>query len=158
MTALTAKDIMNPEILAAHAHWTLDRLAGFLVENGISGAPVIGDDETLVGVVSLTDLVRDSSLHLHEISAAQTHDYYHYALQSQYAREEIAALRIQTEPLVTVHDIMTPLIFQVSENTPIQDVADTMIRGRIHRVFVTSRKKVVGIIAALDMLKIIRDS
>ncbi|MEZ5583631.1 MAG: CBS domain-containing protein [Candidatus Competibacteraceae bacterium] len=121
MTVFTAQQIMNPEILAAHAHWTLDQLAGFLVESGISGAPVIDDDEKLIGVVSLTDLVRHNSLNLHEIATEQTHDYYHYtALQEQYAREELAALRIQAEPLVTVHDIMTPMIFQVSEITPVQ--------------------------------------
>jgi len=158
MTVLTAQQIMNPEILTAHAHWTLDQLAGFLVENGISGAPVVSDDESLIGVVSLTDLVRHDSMHGYEVTAEQTHDYYHYALQEQYAREELAALRVQTELLATVNDIMTPLIFQVSENTPVQEVADTMIRGRIHRVFVTRGKKVVGLIAALDMLKIIRDS
>jgi CBS domain-containing protein len=36
-------------------------------------------------------------------------------------------------------------------------VADAMIRGRIHRVFVTRDEKLVGIITTMDMLKIIRD-
>jgi len=32
-----------------------------------------------------------------------------------------------------------------------------MVRGRIHRVLVTSRKKVVGIVSALDILQVVRD-
>jgi CBS domain-containing protein len=52
---------------------------------------------------------------------------------------------------------MTPMIFQVTEDTPVQQVADMMIKNRIHRVFVTREEKVVGIISTPDILKIIRD-
>jgi signal-transduction protein with cAMP-binding, CBS, and nucleotidyltransferase domain len=39
----------------------------------------------------------------------------------------------------------------------VQQVADMMIKNRIHRVFVTRQEKVVGIISTPDILKIIRD-
>jgi signal-transduction protein with cAMP-binding, CBS, and nucleotidyltransferase domain len=39
----------------------------------------------------------------------------------------------------------------------VQQVADMMIKKRIHRVFVTREGKVVGIISTPDILKIIRD-
>jgi len=52
---------------------------------------------------------------------------------------------------------MTPMIFQVTEHTPVQEVADMMIKNRIHRVFVTRNEKVIGIISTPDMLKVIRD-
>jgi CBS domain-containing protein len=52
---------------------------------------------------------------------------------------------------------MTPMIFQVTEDTPVQQVADMMIKNRIHRIFVTRDEKVVGIISTPDMLKVIRD-
>ncbi len=58
---------------------------------------------------------------------------------------------------MTVRDIMTPTIFRVDENATVQQVAGTMIRGRIHRVFVTQEEKGVGIISAADMLRVIRD-
>lgn len=156
MNTLTIKDIMTRDIMMAHAHWTLDRLAEFFTDNYISGAPVVADDGELVGVVSLTDMVRHNSLH-DSFEGNDVHEYYHQFLGEQYAREEIAALRIRTEALVTVRDIMTPIIFEVHENATPQEVADAMIRGRIHRVFVTRDKRVVGIVSALDMLRIIRD-
>jgi CBS domain-containing protein len=157
MISLKARDILNRTVLAAHDDWPLDRLAEFFADNSISGAPVVGDDEELIGVVSLTDLVRYTSLQLREWPVEQPHAYYQHPLQNHYAREELAALRIKGEPPLTVHDIMTPMVFQVGEDTPVQKVADTMIRGHIHRVFVTHDKKVVGIISALDMLKVVRD-
>jgi CBS domain-containing protein len=49
------------------------------------------------------------------------------------------------------------MIFSVSENTSVQEVADVMLKGRIHRVFVTRDGRLAGIVTALDMLKVIRD-
>ena len=157
MNMLTAKDIMNTEILLAQADWSLDRLAEFFIDNYISGAPVISQDEELIGVVSLTDIVRYASFHIQETRQDDVHDYYLRGLERRYAQEDIAALGLKPEPMETVRDIMTPLIFDVREDTPIKSIADTMVRGHIHRLFVTRGKQVVGIITALDMLRTIRD-
>ena len=157
MNTLTAKDIMNTEILLAQADWSLDRLAEFFIDNYISGAPVISQDEELIGVVSLTDIVRYASFHIQETWQDDVHEYYLRGLENRYAQEEIAALGLKPEPMGTVRDIMTPLIFDVPEDAPLKSIADTMVRGHIHRLFVTRGKQVVGIITALDMLRMIRD-
>lgn len=157
MNTLTAKDIMTPEILVARADWSLDRLAEFFIDNYISGAPVISEEEALIGVVSLTDIVRHDSFHAHETPVDDIPDYYLRGLEGRYAREEIAALGLQPESAVAVRDIMTPMVFEVGEDTPLRAIADTMVRGHIHRVFVTRDRRVVGIITALDMLQVIRD-
>ena len=52
---------------------------------------------------------------------------------------------------------MTPMIYKVTEDTQVQRVADVMIRNQIHRVFVTREERIVGIVSAVDLLKIIRD-
>ena len=59
--------------------------------------------------------------------------------------------------MVTVRDIMTPVIYKVSEDTLVPEVADTMIKNRIHRVFVTHEEQLVGIIATPEMLQVVRD-
>jgi CBS domain-containing protein len=53
---------------------------------------------------------------------------------------------------------MTPMVFDVTEGMKVKQVADTMIRGRIHRVFVTRDEKLTGVITTVDMLKVIRNS
>ena len=155
MRGLTAKHVMTSDVLAVEADWSVDRLAEFLMENSISGAPVQSKKGNLIGVVSLTDIVQHETQP--EKDPHWPHDYYLHALERQCAREEVASFRIEAEPLTTVRAIMTPMIFQVTEDTTVQQVADLMIKNRIHRVFVTRDEKVVGIISTPDVLKIIRD-
>lgn len=154
---MTVSDVMQREVLAAEGDWSLEELADFLVDNSISGAPVVGANDRLVGVVSLTDIVRQNRMQEHGADRADAHDVYLYDLGRHLGREELREMHIQVESAVQVRDIMTPMIFSVGEDTAVQEVADTMLKGRIHRVFVTRDGKLSGIVTALDMLKVIRD-
>ena len=49
---------MQSKVLSVHQETTLPELARLLTEHGVSGAPVVGSQGDLVGVVSQTDLVR----------------------------------------------------------------------------------------------------
>ena len=155
MKGLTAKHVMNSKVLVAEPDWSINRLAEFFMENCISGAPVQTSNGPLMGVVSLTDVVHNKTQA--EKDREWPHDYYLHALERKYAREEFAGFQIETEPITTVRDIMTTMIFKVTENTPVQQVADMMIRNHIHRVVVLREEKVAGIISTPDMLKIVRD-
>jgi CBS domain-containing protein len=154
---MTVSDVMRSELLAVEAGWSLDQLADFLVDKGISGAPVTAADGQLIGVVSLTDIVRQSRLPDDTTDRDDTHDVYLYDLERRMDRDELRELHIQYEETTQVLDIMTPIVFSVGENTSVQDVAETMLKGGIHRVFVTRDSKLVGIVTALDMLQVIRD-
>jgi CBS domain-containing protein len=157
IVSLVAKDIMTYRILKVQEDWSLQRLIQFFLENSISGAPVVSKNGKLVGVVSLTDIVQQDAFCNKDFDTCDPHEYYIHNLEVQFAKEEISSFQIKEEPKITVYDIMTPTIFQVTENTPIQDVADTMIKGHIHRVFVTREEKLLGVISTLDLLKIVRD-
>lgn len=154
---ITVSDVMRGEVLAAEADWSLDKLAEFLVDNSISGAPVTAADGELVGVVSLTDIVRHNSMADSTSGTDTPHDVYLYELERHMSREEFKVFHAQYESPVQVRDIMTPMIFRVREDTSIQEVAETMLKGRIHRVFVTRDNVLIGIVTALDMLQVIRD-
>ena len=54
----TARDLMTDRVLAARADWSLRELATFFTEHAISGAPVVSEFGTAIGVVSLTDIAR----------------------------------------------------------------------------------------------------
>lgn len=153
---LNAKDIMTREVLAVQADWPLRRLAEFLIEHGISGAPVVNSDGTLIGVVSLTDIVRHEDLPERDRPHREVPLFYQ-DLRDRYAEEELSGFRIDETGHTRVRDIMTPSLFRVDEDTPLREVAETMLRGKIHRVFVTHRRRMVGIITAMDLLKVVRD-
>ena len=157
MDTLSAKDLMTADVLEVRADWSLPRLAEFLFENSISGAPVISEDGILKGVVTSANLIANDTLPENDPESYGPHEYYLHSLEHRYAKVEIASLSVHGEPLTTVVDIMTPMIFKVAEDTAVQDIADIMIKNRIHRIFVTREEKMVGIISSVDMLKIIRD-
>ncbi len=157
MTDLRARDVMTTEVLTAHPAWSVDQLASFFMENDISGAPVTDDDGRLRGVVSMTDITQHSSVPGDTPPRPQGHTRYHLALEDEYAEEDLETFRTQEWSAATVHDLMTSMVFDVNESAPIQAIADTMIRGRIHRVLVTRGSDLVGIITALDLLEVVRD-
>lgn len=157
MRRLFAKNVMTQDVLEAKEDWSVRRLVEFFAENSISGAPVISEDGRIIGVVSLTDILRHDSLPEKYSEPYGAHEYYLHTLERRFAPQEIDSLQLGIEPLTTVRDIMTPKIFRVSEDATVQEVACAMIKSRIHRVFVTCEEKVVGIISAVDMLKIISD-
>jgi CBS domain-containing protein len=157
MVNLMARDIMNQNVLSVGLDWSVDQLADFLVENSISGAPVISEDGKLTGVVSLMDIVRYRSMPVTENKENETHEYYIHTSDLNYSNEEIESFHLDSESLISVRDIMTPRTFTVNEETKIRDIADVMIRGNIHRVLVTRDDTLVGIITTMDMLRIIRD-
>jgi len=151
-------DIMQREVLSVEEDWSLNRLARFLTDNNISGAPVTSRDGDLVGVVSLTDIVRYDSMPEHRTRERHTHEYYLHSLEMQIAREETTTFHIEQESQARVRDIMTPMVFAITEAASIQEAADMMVKGHIHRLFVTRNNRISGIVTALDMLNVLREA
>jgi predicted transcriptional regulator len=157
MKPITAKDVMNPHVISVPADWTIEELSQFLIDKAITGAPVVDENGKMVGVVSLTDIVRHDSLAEMEVRADEPHDYYLHGWEDRLSPEDLTSFHVEDKPQVFVRDIMTPLVFRVDENTSIQEVADTMIGGRVHRLLVTRGQEIVGIVTTMDLLKVIRD-
>ncbi|MCH8875047.1 CBS domain-containing protein [candidate division KSB1 bacterium] len=157
MKNLIAKDIMNSNIISVHDDITVHELAHLFTEEMISGAPVLNEDGKLIGVVSLSDIVRNDERRAAIIKNKHESDYYLHGWEDDLNRGELEDLHLEEDDGFKVQDIMTPLIFKVPETEPISEMAETMIGGRIHRLFVTRADKVVGIVTTLDMLKAIRE-
>lgn len=157
MKNLTAKDIMNTNVISIRDDMTVHELANFFTEEMISGAPVMNKDGKLVGVVSVSDIIRNDERRSAIVKDKHESNYYLHGWEDDLNEDEIEELHIEEDDALTVRDIMTPLIFKVPETECISSMADTMIGGRIHRLIVTKDDKAVGIITTLDLLKVIRD-
>lgn len=147
-----ARDVMTTEVVKVPADLTVAELADVFMENEISGAPVVDEDGALVGVVSVFDVVRQSSGEMGVVTEQGNPEFYVRGWEEQYTVEEFRKLRVQ-EGHLTVRDVMTPAAFTVEEDDPISDVARTLVDGHIHRVLVTRGHEVVGIISSLDLLR-----
>ena len=153
-TTRNVKDLMNPDIMTVADDMTTDELARYLIEREISGAPVVDSQGHLIGVVSMTDIGRN---------IAEPADFAS-SRNSGFYRDDAADLTLEDlgqryveERAVTVRDIMTPVIHEVPVTASVAEVARIMIEKHIHRLVVTQGKEPVGIIASMDLLKMVAD-
>ena len=150
---LLAREIMTPSIKAVPQSWTMDRLARFLTDNEIAGSPVTDDSGDIIGIVTLKDIT--------EFRWNASHPETEARLTEDEAREARRLRMVIYEGMgklpVEVRDIMTPILLSVEEATPVRDIAKTMMKEHLHRIFVTLDGNISGIITTYDLLKIIAD-
>ena len=149
MRPIIAGDVMNPNVLMVPEDMTVEELAGFLVENEISGAPVVDPAGRLIGVVSVTDLALSVARGTDDRPSP---DFFVREWGGSPSRDEIEEIRFGQETEIRVRDIMTPAVYSVDEQTPIPEVAETLINSHIHRLLVTRGERVVGIVTSSDLL------
>jgi CBS domain-containing protein len=153
-TGLTAADVMNRDVFTVHVDSTVRELVALLSERQISGAPVIDAEGQLVGVVSVTD-VAQSKVERPDLVADRSNPGTPLReWQQQMNSEDLLPLHVESDD-VLVGDIMTPKVYTIPEDTPVTTIAQTMVAGHVHRLFVTRRRRVVGIVTSLDLVKLL---
>lgn len=153
----TAKDIMTQEVLMAYEGWSIKKLTEFYIRHGISGAPVIASDHSLVGVVTATDVVNfEHKSNVEKNSMVES--IYHENVGYNYQQSDIEKLALNADVNCTVHQIMAKYVIQVDETTSIDDIADIMLKKGVRRLFVTRNSIMVGVITTTNLLKAIVDS
>lgn len=151
---LSAKDIMNPEVIKVREEMPVKELATLFTSQAISGAPVEDSDGALVGVVSVTDIVRATSEGGREIVRATEPSFYVRGWEEEVSLDELGELHLEEEGLL-VKDIMTPSVFAVEHDAPIYHVAESMMESHLHRLLVVENDRVIGIISTSDMLQLL---
>ena len=106
-----------------------------LVDLSISSLAVVEKDSKLVGVISMTDLIR-------------------IGRRGAGSRGKSALLSL---PQRTVADSMSREVVTLAPDEPIGLAAHKMVEGRFHRVFVEDAGKLVGIVSTRDVMLAIRD-
>ncbi len=56
--AVNARQLMSSPVISIRQHATLEQIATLMIDEGVNPVPVLDDDNTLVGIVSRSDLVR----------------------------------------------------------------------------------------------------
>ncbi len=151
---LTARDIMSSEIITVATDMTVMELATMLTDQEISGAPVADGEGKLVGVVSVTDIVRVASEGGDRLVDGEVHHFFVRGWEDDFSADELDDLHLE-EPSVLVKDIMTPSVFAVEADSPIAHVARAMMDSHLHRMLVIEEGGVVGIVSTSDMLQLL---
>ncbi|MTI12932.1 CBS domain-containing protein [Sansalvadorimonas verongulae] len=149
--AMTVADVMTSHVETVPLDWTMERLATFFTDKNISGAPVVDESGQLCGMVSMTDIVRQTGSGLLDLNARDD-SFAEGLVDCALSDEERRNFHESLDQMVMVMDIMTPVVFRVGPDMPLVQVAEAMVKGHIHRVLVTEDKKLLGIVSSLDLL------
>ncbi len=112
---MVARDIMTQNIITVSATTPVKNLAKILLQNRISGAPVVDKKGKILGVISEADIVAKKGKQ--------------------------------------VKSIMSPKVFTVDEETPVEEIASLMTHHNIKRVPVMRAGKLVGIVSRADIVR-----
>ena len=150
-----AKDVMSPDVLSVYEGWSIQRLADFFLDHNITGAPVIASDHQLIGVVSVSDIFKFENA---------DDEYKSEALKSCYRdatgidianRTDLIEWTKNAQKNCTVHQIMAPQVISVDADESLTDIVSIMVSKDIHRVFVTSAEKIIGVVSTSDVLRVL---
>ena len=132
--------LMTRSVICVRPDVSLNDLTMILFEHGISGAPVVDPSGKPLGVVSKTDLLRDS---YEKVEIAEDKSARGGLLDS----DEHHGSRLQ------VKDIMSTSVSSLPESATLAEAAALMALEAIRRIpILNERDEVVGIVCASDIL------
>lgn len=145
-------EVMNTAVISLEASMTLEDARDVFLTNDISGAPVVDEQNLLLGVVSQKDLIKVGlggdfdDFGSNELLIGFT------AWGAGGDSETIQA-RLKSK---LVSDVMSNNIFSARPEDHASYLASEMRRHRIHRIIVTDEsRRVVGIVTPFDLLKLL---
>ncbi len=177
---VTVRDLMQRDVVTAAPEMTVREVARILADEGISGVPVVTESGEVLGVASSSDLVRLAAEE-QEIRISSAHwtppratgedddeptDEYDDPFASFFLPEDAPVLTPEWHladesegPLdrLTVSDIMTPVSFSVRPEASVVELAEFLVRGRIHRAVVLDDGRLLGIVTTMDVLRALAD-
>ena len=144
---LTAKDIMTKEVVSVTPQTELKQLADLFQKRNFSSLPVVDDQGGLFGIITTTDLIElDTALHIPTV--VSIFDWVLYLESEKNFEEQVRRISAQTVAEICSTDVVT-----CQPDSPVSEVAELMVKNKVHLVPVVENDKVVGVVARLDIVK-----
>ncbi len=144
---MRARDIMTREVLVAKPDDSVEKVARILLENKISGIPVIDAERKVLGIISEKDLI---------IKAGELKiPFYITLFDSIIFLENTMRFNNDLKKYTAsrVKDAMTTKVIAVDEDELVSNIVKLMQDKKVNRVPVLRHGKLVGIITRNDILK-----
>lgn len=141
---MLAKDVMTTAILTVTPETDVGEIARTMLDAHISAIPVIGEDGSLLGIVSEGDL-----MHRVEAETRRRPSWWLRLL----ATPEEPAERYLREFGRLARDVMTKEVITVAPDTPLTEIAAMLEKYHIKRVPVMDDGKLVGIVSRANLLR-----
>ena len=140
---MRADDIMSVDVVTVAPDTNIIDVAKTLIEYNVSAVPVVDSDRRLVGLVSEGDLMRRPE------SGTERHPSWWLTLLAN--SDERARTFVKSHGQYA-KDVMTRKVITVTEETPIEDIAEILEKNKIKRAPVVRDGKVVGIVSRANLL------
>lgn len=144
---MKARDIMTRDVLSVSIDDKVEKVARLLVDNKISGVPVVDNKQQVVGMVTEKDLMtkaRDLKIPFY-VTLFDSIIFLENPLKFNEELRKYTAVKVR--------DIMTTRVVTVEEDTALSEIVDLLTKRKINRVPVVRNRKLVGIITRNDVLK-----
>jgi CBS domain-containing protein len=141
---MQVRDVMTRSIISISPDETVVTAAAIMLQNDISGLPVVAADGTLVGIVTEGDFLRREEIG----TERRRTKWLQFVLgPARMAEDYVRAAGRKIE------DVMTREPLTVSEDDTLSTVVELMERRHIKRLPVVRGEKLVGIVSRANMMR-----
>ncbi len=154
---MKVKEIMNKNVISLMPDMSVREATEILEKNNISGAPVVDENNKLLGIVTIKDIISLLKSKMENIGfyVASTPfdfmDFYQFNIPVETKKnivDEISQIKIK--------EIMRRRVHTVSEDDDIYSALDILVKKEVSRVPVVDEdRRVVGIVSRSDILRIL---
>jgi CBS domain-containing protein len=151
--SLHARDVMQTDLITVSPDTPLLQVHRLFIEEEINGAPVIDEDDALVGVISSLDLLR-AVQEEYDNGAVQTEPVSFWKDLPYAGPDWVRAPENFQDRMseLSASDAMVTEVVSVRPDAAIAEVARIMRRQRIHRVLVVDGRELQGIVTTFDLV------
>jgi len=142
--ATRIRDVMTPAVTCVTPDVSIESLTELLLERGISGVPVVDLSGRPIGIVSKSDVLRESFIE------GETE-----ALDQEFED----GFHLITQAGATVADVMMPIAFTLRATDTLDHAAKLMAAEHVHRIPLTDGDgRVCGIVTTFDLARWVAQS
>ena len=120
-------DIMRTDLVTALPETSVSEIVISLADAHISAVPVVDEHGRMLGVISASDVLE---------------------AEAEAGDATAATMVLST----TARDLMTPVVRTIVPEATLKDAALRMLYSDVHRLFVTSSGRLVGVVSAMDLV------
>jgi CBS domain-containing protein len=151
---ISVQDAMQKEVITLRRVEKIEEAARILRNNKISGAPVVDEDNKMIGIVSEGDIMRLLEFHTPNLNLILPSplDLIELPIRMKAEYDEISA-GLKKASLVIIQEIMTKKVITITPEKSISDAAEQMDNHKVKRLPVLDEKgDLIGIITRGDII------
>lgn len=128
--------LASDKLICIHKNKSMKQAHDLMKNISARHLPVVGDQGTIIGMISDRDVKRSMEIHRWEAWSAEE--------AKPYFNSEDSVIKFMSWPIQTIE-----------ENVSIAQAAETMIENKISSLIVTKDKRAVGIVTSEDLLSVL---